>query len=194
MQESKGLRSQLRPLAVSKNSQPASRESQLEEVQLEVVDISWGTFYLTASAAGLTGVSRHSQGFRLIPIEDKSELAQAKKNLKAGQQQLIEYLHGFRQTFDIPLDWKRASTPLQKQVWQALLTIPFGHVFTYSEVASIIQKPQAQRAVGTTIGHNPWGIIVPCHRVIRKDSTLGGFAWGIDFKKRLLSLEQQSQA
>ncbi|WP_010300301.1 methylated-DNA--[protein]-cysteine S-methyltransferase [Candidatus Odyssella thessalonicensis] len=81
------------------------------------------------------------------------------------------------------------GTVFQAKVWQALLDIPCGHTRAYSDIAQQIGHPKAMRAVGTAIGANPIGILIPCHRVIAKNGDLGGFAWGIDLKKQWLGLE-----
>lgn len=103
--------------------------------------------------------------------------------------QLLEYLEGKRKTFDKLdlLDLK--GTDFQKSVWQALLKIPYGKTSSYKEIAQIIGKPKATQAVGTAVGKNPFLIIIPCHRIIRADGTLGGFAYGKEIKKALLEIE-----
>ena len=89
------------------------------------------------------------------------------------QQQLREYFAGTRQQFEVPLDF--AGTDFQKQVWQALLTIPFGQTRSYGEIARQIGRPAAVRAVGAANGKNPVSIIAPCHRVIGATGALTGF-------------------
>lgn len=81
------------------------------------------------------------------------------------------------------------GTRFQQQVWQALLTIPWGGVRTYGEIAAQLGCPKACRAVGTAIGANPVSVLIPCHRVLRSDGTLGGYHWGTDRKARLLKME-----
>ena len=81
------------------------------------------------------------------------------------------------------------GTDFQKSVWQALLKIPYGKTSSYKELANEIGKPKAMRAVGTAVGKNPFLIIVPCHRVIKNDGSLGGFAYGSEIKKKLLKIE-----
>ena len=103
------------------------------------------------------------------------------------QQQLREYFAGTRQQFEVPLDF--AGTDFQKQVWQALLTIPFGQTRSYGEIARQIGRPAAVRAVGAANGRNPVSIIAPCHRVIGATGALTGFAGGLEAKQTLLALE-----
>lgn len=81
------------------------------------------------------------------------------------------------------------GTPFQQLVWKELLNIPKGQTRTYQDIAHVIGKPKAVRAVGTAIGKNNLAVVVPCHRVIRKDGTLGGYRWGIEKKKKLLKKE-----
>lgn len=102
--------------------------------------------------------------------------------------QLKEYFSGKRQEFSLSLHLE--GTDFQKQVWQALLTIPYGTTVSYSIIAERIAKPRAVRAVGTAIGKNPVSIIVPCHRVIGSDGSLTGFAGGIPTKAFLLNHEK----
>jgi AraC family transcriptional regulator of adaptative response/methylated-DNA-[protein]-cysteine methyltransferase len=86
------------------------------------------------------------------------------------------------------------ATAFQRRVWEALRTIPFGTTRTYSEVARLLGKPSAARAVGHACATNPISIIVPCHRVIRTDGSLGGYRWGLDRKKLLLDQERRIAA
>lgn len=81
------------------------------------------------------------------------------------------------------------GAPLQIKVWEALLAIPPGHVTTYSEIARAIGQPRAVRAVGTAVGRNPVGFLIPCHRVLRKSGGLGGYHWGLPVKRAMLAWE-----
>lgn len=103
------------------------------------------------------------------------------------QQQLIEYFSGQRKVFDIPLDFE--GTDFQKQVWSALLTIPYGETRSYKQIAQQLGNEKAVRAVGAANGKNPISIIAPCHRVIGAGGALVGFAGGLDKKEILLRLE-----
>ena len=101
--------------------------------------------------------------------------------------QVQEYLAGKRTTFDLPLD--PAGTAFQKQVWEALKTIPYGETRSYQQVASMIGKPNAMRAVGGANNKNPLPLLIPCHRVIGSNGDLVGYAAGIGIKRFLLDLE-----
>ncbi len=89
----------------------------------------------------------------------------------------------------LPLDLR--GTAFQQRVWRELQRIPRGETITYAELAARIGSPTAVRAVGTACGANPVAMVVPCHRVVRADGTLGGYAWGVERKVRLLRVEQQ---
>ncbi|UWQ97027.1 bifunctional helix-turn-helix domain-containing protein/methylated-DNA--[protein]-cysteine S-methyltransferase [Rhodobacteraceae bacterium M385] len=81
------------------------------------------------------------------------------------------------------------GAPFQIKVWEALLSIPTGHVTTYSEIAGAIGKPRAVRAVGTAVGRNPISWLIPCHRALRKSGGLGGYHWGLPVKRAMLAWE-----
>lgn len=102
-------------------------------------------------------------------------------------QQIREYLSGNRQDFDVKLNLK--GTSFQLTVWQALQTIPYGQTATYQDIANKIGQPNAVRAVANAVGANPIAILIPCHRVIRSDGSLGGYKWGVENKKYLIELE-----
>lgn len=103
------------------------------------------------------------------------------------ERQLKEYFAGTRTRFDVPLEF--TGTDFQKQVWQALLTIPFGETRSYRDIAAQIGNIKAVRAVGAANGRNPISIIAPCHRVIGASGDLTGFAGGLKAKEMLLLLE-----
>ena len=81
------------------------------------------------------------------------------------------------------------GTPLQRAVWKTLLRIPRGKTNSYRDIARAVNKPRAMRAIGTAIGRNPIGLLIPCHRVINSDGTLGGFHYGPEVKKLILDSE-----
>jgi methylated-DNA-[protein]-cysteine S-methyltransferase len=103
------------------------------------------------------------------------------------ERQLGEYFAGKRKAFSVALDMR--GTRFQRDVWEALLAIPFGETRSYGQLARQLGNPQATRAVGAANGRNPVSIIVPCHRVIGSSGKLTGFAGGLDVKARLLNLE-----
>lgn len=103
-------------------------------------------------------------------------------------EQLEAYFAGERTDFDLELDM--VGTSFQRKVWAALLTIPYGQTRSYGEIARQIGAPTAFRAVGLANGHNPIGIIVPCHRVIGSNGSLTGYGGGLDRKRALLEMEK----
>ncbi len=102
--------------------------------------------------------------------------------------QLTEYFQGSRNVFDVPVDFTGLS-PFAKNVLQATAAVPFGGTATYSEIARQIANPGASRAVGNALGRNPVPIILPCHRVVPADRSIGNYTGGVDIKVRLLSIE-----
>jgi methylated-DNA-[protein]-cysteine S-methyltransferase len=101
--------------------------------------------------------------------------------------QLDEYFAGERRAFDLPLN--ATGTAFQRQVWTALVAIPYGQTTSYGTLAASVSSPTASRAVGLANGKNPISIIVPCHRVIGADGSLTGYGGGLDAKRWLLSHE-----
>lgn len=110
---------------------------------------------------------------------------------RAAACELNEYFAGKRTMFDIPL--LMIGTDFQKSVWNALLSISYGTVKSYGELAEQIGNPKAVRAVGAANGANSISIFIPCHRVIGKNHSLTGYAGGLDAKKYLLDLEHKVQ-
>ena len=106
------------------------------------------------------------------------------------ERQLREYFAGKRKAFSIVLDMR--GTRFQKDVWEALLAIPFGETRSYGQLAKQLGNPRATRAVGAANGRNPVSIIVPCHRVVGSSGKLTGFAGGLDAKAHLLKLEREA--
>ena len=123
---------------------------------------------------------------RLERIEDAEP--SVRQNMQRAASQLREYFSGQRAQFDVPLDWG-AMAPFQRAVLEATAAVPFGQLDTYAGIARRIGKPGATRAVGNALGRNPIPVIVPCHRVIRSDATIGGYTGGLGIKHRLLAIE-----
>jgi methylated-DNA-[protein]-cysteine S-methyltransferase len=101
--------------------------------------------------------------------------------------QLQAYFAGNLKHFDIPL--LLSGTPFRRAVWNSLLSIPYGQTVSYCQIAAKIGRPRAARAVGQAVHHNPFAILVPCHRVLGKKGALTGYAGGLDRKQALLKLE-----
>ncbi len=108
--------------------------------------------------------------------------------LEETKRQIDEYLAGSRRAFDVPL--LLVGTDFQRNVWNALLQVPYGATASYLQIARAIGKEKAVRAVGNACRANPIGIIVPCHRIIGSDGSLVGYYGGLSLKRRLLNLER----
>lgn len=145
-----------------------------------------GRLTLIASDAGLVAVLWENDRPNRVRLE-ASVPNERHPMLVETARQLEEYFVRERAVFSVPLDAR--GTPFQKQVWNALLTIPHGETRTYGELARQLGNPTATRAVGAANGRNPISILVPCHRVIGSSGSLTGFAGGLDAKARLLALE-----
>ena len=108
--------------------------------------------------------------------------------LPALREQLEAYWRGELQQFDVPL--ALVGTPFQRQVWDALRTIPYGQTWSYARLAEEVGRPTASRAVGAANGRNPVWLVVPCHRVVASSGALTGYAGGVDVKRWLLDHER----
>jgi methylated-DNA-[protein]-cysteine S-methyltransferase len=144
-----------------------------------------------ASDSGLAAILWENDNPRRVPVNLVAEDPDHPVLIET-EKQLREYFAGQRQVFSVPLDF--GGTEFQNQVWQALLSIPFGETRTYTEIARQIGKPAAVRAVGAANGRNPISIIAPCHRVLGSTGNLTGFAGGLRAKAHLLALEDAANA
>jgi O-6-methylguanine DNA methyltransferase len=160
-------------------------------IQWDVIESPVGALYIAVSTKGVCsvdfGVTRSAFLSQLDP------LARVERNgaaLAFVTEQLREYFAGTRFRFDLPLDLSRL-TPFQQRVLQVTRGISAGTVWTYRQVAEAMGKPKASRPVGQALGHNPVPIVVPCHRVVASDGSLGGYSagGGLESKRLLLQLE-----
>lgn len=119
----------------------------------------------------------------------KALLTQDDETLAHVFSAVCSYLDGEITEFNFALDMP--GTELQQATWEALTRIPYGQTVSYQELALSAGKPKAIRAVASACGANPVGLIVPCHRVIRRDGSLGGYRWGLERKTKILQLEQR---
>ena len=145
-----------------------------------------GELKLVANGSRLAAILWENDRPNRVRLGPMTEAPDNPVLLKTARQ-LEEYFAGTRNCFELELDF--VGTDFQKQVWAALLTIPFGETRTYSQIAQQIGKPTAVRAVGAANGRNPISIVAPCHRVIGASGKLTGFAGGLEAKERLLRLE-----
>lgn len=143
-----------------------------------IMDSPLGPLKITARDRGISGIA-----FCVDPVRETEHPL-----LKETEKQLREYFAGRRKVFDLPLDLQ--GTEFQKLVWQALRDIPYGATRSYGEIARVIGRPKAARAVGMANHVNPIVIVVPCHRVIGADGRLTGYGGGLDKKEYLLKHER----
>lgn len=154
----------------------------LPTMNYHLLDTPIGTLRLLSSGTHLTALefpNNHSTGDSAKQHMDKV--------LSHCTQQLTQYFAGARTHFDLPLE--ATGTAFQQAVWTALTRIPYGEFRSYADIAAVIGRPKAVRAVGAANARNPIPIIVPCHRVIGSNGSLTGFAGGLAIKKELLTLE-----
>ena len=148
-----------------------------------------GTLLLRGDGQSLNGLHMQKQRYR-PPLPENYVCDDAK--FRDAREQLIAYFDGKLQKFDLPL--APAGTEFQKLVWKALLDIPFGATESYGALAKRIGQDGAARAVGLANGHNPIGIVIPCHRVIGANGSLTGYGGGIERKQWLLNHERNHAA
>ena len=164
--------------------------------------IVWGT---AASPLGRLLVAATEQGICFVALgEDDEELEMLlqaefpaadlllrdEEAVDVALELLVAHLRGQEPHLDLPLDIR--STAFQRRVWNELAAIPYGETRSYAELAARLGLPKASRAVGGACGSNPVALILPCHRVLRGDGTLGGYRWGVARKKQLLKQEAAS--
>ncbi|APX35049.1 cysteine methyltransferase [Brachybacterium sp. P6-10-X1] len=146
-----------------------------------------GTYVLAADGDAVIGIWREEQT-HFPALERLGEPAAATDPLlDAAEEQLLAYLAGEREEFDLPLAPR--GTAFQQAVWARLLAIPRGTTTTYGRIAQELDRPRAAQAVGAAVGSNPLSIVVPCHRVLGTSGSLTGYAGGIETKQALLVLE-----
>lgn len=141
------------------------------------------------SPLGIIKISYETKIRKIELVDEIDENSEENELFNIFKDQLLEYFEEKRKTFDKLDLLDPKGTAFQKTVWRSLLKIPYGETSSYKEIAKTIGNPRATQAVGTAIGKNPFLIIIPCHRVIKADGSLGGFAYGREIKRRLLEIE-----
>jgi methylated-DNA-[protein]-cysteine S-methyltransferase len=142
---------------------------------------------IVANERGVTGLKLRSQKKPAV----KPRVAQAARWCACAEKELRAYFAGRLTSFAAPFDIS-ALPPFTQAVLKVTANIPYGEVRSYEWVARQLGKPKAARAVGNALARNPIPIIIPCHRIVRTDGTIGVFALGPEWKKKLLSLEKRS--
>ncbi|MCC6313954.1 MAG: methylated-DNA--[protein]-cysteine S-methyltransferase [Thermomicrobiales bacterium] len=166
---------------------------------LTEVESPLGPLRLAVSAAGLCEIAfaasdsaeqtwRELEARGYAPAALDAAPSAARVTLQQAARELAEYFAGDRRRFDVPLDLS-GVTPFTRSVLAATEEVGFGRLDTYRGIAVRIGKPGAVRAVGNALGRNPLPVIVPCHRIVRTDASLGGYTGGLGIKQHLLALE-----
>ena len=151
-----------------------------------------GTVLVAATEKGLCSVkiADDADHLRRLLVEEFSEAEIVESDLKELRAKVLAFIEGEASLARLPLDIR--GTVFQRRVWEELRRIPRGETRTYQQIARAIGAPAAVRAVGSACGANPVALVVPCHRAVRTDGGLGGYAWGLARKKKLLKLEKKA--
>lgn len=164
----------------------------LLDVAYTVVDSPVGDLLLAATPTGLVrvafAVEDHDAVLTALAEKVSPRILRAPARLDAVARELDEYFAGRRHRFDLPLDLS-LSSGFRRLVQQHLPDIDYGQTRSYKEMALMVGNPNAVRAVGTACATNPLPVVVPCHRVLRTDGTLGGYIGGLEAKTTLLDME-----
>jgi methylated-DNA-[protein]-cysteine S-methyltransferase len=150
-----------------------------------IIRTKLGGFRAQYTSRGISALGFPGSGGMRLGITAKK----APSFIRRLARQLKQYAAGKTVRWSVPVDLS-SGTPFQQKVWHALTRIPRGETRSYAWVARQIGKPKATRAVGTACGANPVPVVIPCHRVIASDGSLGGFGGGLPMKRRLLALER----
>jgi len=161
--------------------------------QAIVFKTQWGWMGVSETTRGIDVVVLPKVSRRAVLLElqlSETDLLEGRSSarLREAQAQLTSYLNGERRSFDLPLDLSQ-GTSFQRKVWKTLRRISYGRLRSYQWVALRLGGRQYARAVGNAVGANPMPIVIPCHRIVAQDASLGGFSGGLPAKRKLLTLE-----
>ena len=153
----------------------------------------WGWMGVSETTKGIDAVVLPKASRQAVLSElglPSAELLEGRTSprLREAQAQLTGYLAGTRRSFDLSLDLSR-GTSFQRKVWRTLRRVSYGRLRSYQWVAVRVGGRQYARAVGNAVGANPMPIMIPCHRIVAQDTSLGGFSGGLPTKRKLLTLE-----
>jgi methylated-DNA-[protein]-cysteine S-methyltransferase len=172
-------------------------EARLLDLAYRRIDSPVGQLLLVATERGLIRVAFESQDHDRVLAQLAATVSprvlEAPQRLDPAARELAEYFDGTRQVFDLPLDLSTTGE-FRRTVQLLLPSVGYGHTVSYTELATLAGRPTAVRAVGTACATNPLPVVVPCHRVLRGDGSLGGYLGGLDAKRTLLDLERRMAA
>ena len=171
----------------------AADRNDLLDVAYRTVDSPVGALLIASTPAGLVRLAFSSEGHDAV-LQNLSDrisprMLHAPKRLDDVARQLDEYFSGRRHTFDVPLDWQLSKGFRRVVLGHLAVDVGYGTTASYGALARLSGSPRAVRAVGTTCATNPIPVVVPCHRVVRSDGTLGAYRGGPAAKRTLLDLE-----
>jgi methylated-DNA-[protein]-cysteine S-methyltransferase len=170
----------------------AAQRDGVLDVAYRTIATPVGELLLAGTGRGLVRIAYPSQGHEAalasLAQTVSPRILHAPRQLDQASRQLDEYFAGRRTAFDLPLDL-RLATGFRRTVLAHLPAIPYGHTESYAQVAAAAGSPKAVRAAGTACAKNPLPVVVPCHRVVKSDGTMGRYAGGEDAKRTLLDLE-----
>ena len=170
----------------------AADEAGILDVAYRTLDTPVGALLLAATEEGLVRVAFERQDHEAVLDQLASgtgaRVRRAPARLEEASREIEEYFAGRRRAFDLPLDF-RLARGFRRTVLFHLAEIGYGQTASYAAVAAAAGSPRAVRAVGTACATNPLPIVIPCHRVVRGNGTVGQYAGGADAKKALLALE-----
>ncbi len=152
-----------------------------------VVQTSLGQMLVAATDKGICRLSFDEAGGGLALLFPKAKIVPAGPDMADWVQGAIAAVENPRAMPELPLDV--GGTPFQQSVWAALRRIPAGETRSYAQIAADVGRPDAVRATGSANGANQVAVLIPCHRVIRSDGNLGGYAYGLERKAKLLARE-----
>jgi AraC family transcriptional regulator of adaptative response/methylated-DNA-[protein]-cysteine methyltransferase len=162
------------------------------EIHYTIVDSPLGRLLVGATDRGVSAVylgdsDAHLEA-ELRKEYPRAEIRRDNAGLAAAVSAILKHMSGREPHLDLPLDVQ--ATAFQRRVWEELRRIPYGETKTYSEVARAIGRPTAIRAVARACATNPVSVVVPCHRVVRRDGNLAGYRWGLEVKRKLIAREE----
>jgi methylated-DNA-[protein]-cysteine S-methyltransferase len=174
-----------------------AQQAGLLDVAYRTLDTAVGTLLLAATEVGLVRLAYdredHDAVLGVLATRVSPRILHHPARLDGVAAQVEEYFAGTRRRFDVPLDL-RLATGFRLGVLGHLAAIPYGTTATYTRVAGAAGSPHAVRAVGTACARNPLPVVIPCHRVLRSDGSLGGYVGGLDVKRTLLELESRTNS
>lgn len=171
----------------------AAEDRHLLDVAYRTVDTPVGELLLAATSLGLVRVGFACEGLDAVVASLAARVSprvlRAPRRLDAAARQVEEYFAGRRRRFDLPVDLRLAAG-FRRAVLEKLPEIGYGSTASYATLAAELGSPRAVRAVGTACARNPVPIVVPCHRVVRSDGTIGNYLGGTEVKRALLDMER----